>query len=250
MGLINYGSEGVKETFISRGGCNGIYGSLLPHSNNSLDLGSSSKKWANVYATTFSGTATKATADKDGVAFQGNYLRKITAPNNAANDFNNFGNMTLTGRGDPTTGASLANAPWTGAGPAGGYGVLTYSWSGYGTQMAWGYGSNKIYIRYKNYSNSTAAWSSTWDSLALMSDIPTSLPASDVYDWAKAATKPSYAFSEITPGNATIGDGANSINLRTSSSWASSIYHQTTADEAVVFLNKGRDVCNHSCHLK
>lgn len=27
---------------------------------------------------------------------------------------------------------------------------------------------------------------------------PTTLPASDVYDWAKAATKPSYAFSEIT----------------------------------------------------
>ena len=70
----------------------------------------------------------------------------------------------------------------------------------------------------------------------------TSLPASDVYDWAKAATKPSYAFSEITPGNATIGDGANSINLRTNSSWASSIYHQTTVDEAVVFLNKGKDV--------
>lgn len=27
---------------------------------------------------------------------------------------------------------------------------------------------------------------------------PTTLPASDVYDWAKAATKPSYAFAEIT----------------------------------------------------
>jgi hypothetical protein len=70
----------------------------------------------------------------------------------------------------------------------------------------------------------------------------TSLPASDVYDWAKAATKPSYSFSEITPGNATIGDGTNSINLRTSSSWASSIYHQTAADEAVIFLNKGKEV--------
>jgi hypothetical protein len=33
---------------------------------------------------------------------------------------------------------------------------------------------------------------------ALTSQIPTSLPASDVYAWAKAATKPSYAWSEIT----------------------------------------------------
>lgn len=31
-----------------------------------------------------------------------------------------------------------------------------------------------------------------------ITDIPTTLPASDVYAWAKAATKPSYAWSEIT----------------------------------------------------
>ena len=33
---------------------------------------------------------------------------------------------------------------------------------------------------------------------ALKTDIPTTLPASDVYDWAKASTKPSYSWSEIT----------------------------------------------------
>ena len=37
----------------------------------------------------------------------------------------------------------------------------------------------------------------TTHSYAKTSDIPTSLPASDVYAWAKAATKPSYSFSEI-----------------------------------------------------
>lgn len=61
------------------------------------------------------------------------FLRKVSVSNSSENDFNSFSNMTLTGRGDPTTGASLKNAPWTGAGPAGGYGVLTYLWSGYGT---------------------------------------------------------------------------------------------------------------------
>ena len=100
------------------------------------------------------------------------FLRKVTVANNVENDFNTFESMTLTGRGEPTTGASLKNAPWSGQGPAGGYGVLTYLWSSYGTQMAWGYNSNRIYIRPKYYS-SGVTWSSTWDSLALTSDIPT-----------------------------------------------------------------------------
>ena len=82
--------------------------------------------------------------------------------------------------------------------------------------------------------------------VADISNFPSSLPASDVYSWAKATTKPSYSFSEINAGNATIGDGANSIFLRTSSSWASSIYHHTSSDEAVVFLNKGKNVSGTS----
>ena len=36
------------------------------------------------------------------------------------------------------------------------------------------------------------------DTLATIHDIPTSLPASDVKDWAKADTKPTYTFAEIT----------------------------------------------------
>lgn len=88
----------------------------------------------------------------------------------------------------------------------------------------------------------TTADGASWKRIAYTSDIPTSLPASDVYAWAKAANKPSYNFGEIGAGNATIGDGANRLILRTSESWASSIYHQTTADEAVVFLNKGKNV--------
>ena len=57
-----------------------------------------------------------------------------------------------------------------------------------------------------------------------------------------ASSGHTHSFTDITPGTATIGDGANAIYLRTSSSWASTIYHQTSADEAVVFLNKGKDV--------
>lgn len=99
------------------------------------------------------------------------FLRQVVVPNNTENDFNTFSNMTLTGRVDPTTGASLKNAPWSGSGPAGGYGVLTYLFngSGYGTQMAWGYGDNRIYIRNKYW----GGWRTSWDTLALTSDIPT-----------------------------------------------------------------------------
>ncbi len=51
-----------------------------------------------------------------------------------------------------------------------------------------------------------------------ITDKPTSLPASDVYAWAKAATKPSYAFSEITDKPSTLGgygitDAASAASL-------------------------------------
>jgi hypothetical protein len=78
VGLLNYGSAGVTETYISRGGCDGIYGSLVPHTTNSFNLGSSSKKWANVYATTFNGnatSATKATQDGDGNVITTTYAK-------------------------------------------------------------------------------------------------------------------------------------------------------------------------------
>lgn len=105
------------------------------------------------------------------------FLRQVVVPNNTENDFNTFSNMTLTGRVDPTTGASLKNAPWSGSGPAGGYGVLTYLFNGseYGTQMAWGYSDNRIYIRnrYWDGSGGGTVWRTSWDTLALTSDIPT-----------------------------------------------------------------------------
>ena len=40
-----------------------------------------------------------------------------------------------------------------------------------------------------------------WKAIAWTSDIPTSLPASDVYAWAKSPTKPSYTKSEVGLGN-------------------------------------------------
>lgn len=104
-------------------------------------------------------------------------------------------------------------------------------------------GNGYLYYRWiSSGSFPTTANGASWNRIAYTTDIPSSLPASDVYPWAKAANKPSYNFAEINAGNATIGDGTNRLILRTSESWASSIYHHTTADEAVVFLNKGKNV--------
>ena len=57
-----------------------------------------------------------------------------------------------------------------------------------------------------------------------ITDFPSSMPASDVYSWAKASTKPTYNFGEIGPGIATIGDGANRLMFRTNASYASGMY--------------------------
>ena len=55
----------------------------------------------------------------------------------------------------------------------------------------------------------TVATSGSYNDLSNKPTIPTSLPASDVYDWAKAETKPSYAYSEIT-GKPTLATVATS----------------------------------------
>lgn len=55
LGIYNYGSLGVRETFMSRGIDDEVMRNITPVTNNVYNLGSSSKKWANVYATTFNG---------------------------------------------------------------------------------------------------------------------------------------------------------------------------------------------------
>lgn len=179
--LCSYSSTGTANDYdlYFRNGNNATWGSWKTVIT-SGNIGSQSVNYAtsagSANTATSASSADIALKDVDGNAFKTTYLRQVVVPNNTTNDFNTFENMTLTGRVDPTTGASLVNAPWTGIGPAGGYGVLTYLFngSGYGTQMAWGYNSNRIYIRPRYYSNGYK-WATTWDSLALASDIPTKI---------------------------------------------------------------------------
>lgn len=58
--------------------------------------------------------------------------------------------------------------------------------------------------------NASSASSVAWANVA---GRPTSMPASDVYAWAKASSKPSYAWSEITgrPTIPSVGNGTVTI---------------------------------------
>lgn len=85
LGIYNYGSKGVRETYMSRGIDDYIFRNITPNSNNTYNLGSSSNKWANVYATTFNGnatSATKATGDKNGNDITTTYQPKLTPGSN------------------------------------------------------------------------------------------------------------------------------------------------------------------------
>lgn len=56
VGLINYGSAGLKETFVSTGGGD-LYGSIVPKNDSSINLGSSTKRFSGVYTDNLNGTA-------------------------------------------------------------------------------------------------------------------------------------------------------------------------------------------------
>lgn len=68
-----------------------------------------------------------------------------------------------------------------------------------------------------------AAASSHTHTKAQITDFPTSMPASDVYAWAKAPTKPSYSKGEVGLGNVdNTADSAKSVKYATSAGGAGS----------------------------
>lgn len=81
-------------------------------------------------------------------------------------------------------------------------GIHVHGWStdysswelvGYNGNGNSGVPTNGLYFR----TGILSTWNS-WKRVAFSDEIPTSLPASDVYAWAKASSKPSYSWSEIT----------------------------------------------------
>ena len=79
--------------------------------------------------------------------------------------------------------------------------------SAYGFQIVQNLWDDRTYTR--RYNN--GEWQK-WRMLAWLSDIPTSLPASDVYAWAKASSKPSYTWDEITSKPSTFTPSSHTHN--------------------------------------
>lgn len=71
--------------------------------------------------------------------------------------------------------------------------------------------------------------------------IPTSLPASDVYDWAKASTKPSYSWSEITgkPSTFTPASHTHAYLPLSGGTMTGKIYRNYASASAVPFIHIG-----------
>lgn len=84
----------------------------------------------------------------------------------------------------------------------------------YSFQLQSSYLFDELYYRRINGDN--GIWGD-WLRLATINDIPKSLPASDVYAWAKASTKPSYSWSEIGSRPTNVSQFTNDSGYITSS---------------------------------
>jgi hypothetical protein len=77
-----------------------------------------------------------------------------------------------------------------------------------------------------------------------ISDFPSSMPASDVYAWAKAATKPTYTKSEVGLGNVD-----NTADANKSVKYATSAGNASTATTANRVANAGAASANAARHV-
>lgn len=81
-----------------------------------------------------------------------------------------------------------------------------------------------------------AAASSHTHTKAQITDFPTSMPASDVYAWAKAPTKPSYTKAEVGLGNVdNTADSAKSVKYATSAGSAGAVAWANVSGKPTTF---------------
>ena len=126
------------------------------------------------------------------------------------------------------------------------------------TQKLYEYDSSvpKVYIRnYYKYNNTWGEWkrvyttadkptageigaaaSSHTHTKAQITDFPTSMPASDVYAWAKAPTKPTYTKAEVGLGNVdNTADSAKSVKYATSAGSADAVAWANVSGKPATF---------------
>lgn len=70
IGIVNYGSFGLREVFVPRDGGT-LFGSLIPHATNAYDLGSSSKAWRNIFGNASTSNKLSTARSINGTNFDG-----------------------------------------------------------------------------------------------------------------------------------------------------------------------------------
>lgn len=89
FGLVNYGTTGLHINYMSRVVDDSLYRNISVAKNNTYNLGSSTNKWANVYATTFNGAlsgnaSTASNCNYSGAASTSTFVVKRTDTNGGA----------------------------------------------------------------------------------------------------------------------------------------------------------------------
>ena len=102
IGVYNYGSFGVRETYMSRGIDDYVFRNITPNTTNIYSLGDSSHKWKDVQTTSLNGTTvpaspkfTDTTYESKAAASGGTAVSLVTTGEKYT--WNNKGNGTITG---------------------------------------------------------------------------------------------------------------------------------------------------------
>lgn len=157
IGIYNYGSVGLRETYMSRGADDPIFRSITPYANNTYNLGSSSNKWANIYATTFTGNLT------------GNVTGNVSGTAGGVAWANVSGKPTLTGSKTTSITASTT-ATKTTLGTA----FTIPNITGVGTASTWAF--EEISIPNVTSVGSASTWSFTNVTVPIRADSDTTVP--------------------------------------------------------------------------
>lgn len=205
IGILNYGSLGLREPYMSRGIDDSVLRSITPANTSTYSLGSSSLYWANLYANTIYsskiastvqvGTSTQSTIANAGIKV--NDVRNATLTNNMLDQAANF---YFTNSGTPNTNwwGLLHVKGWTG-----GYSAWELAGPAHNSDMR----TTPLYVRTGNASNTWGSWRKIYDE----SNKPTS---SDI-----GAAPTSHASSATTYG---AGSSSNYGHVKLSDSTSSS----------------------------
>lgn len=78
IGVYNYGSSGVRETYMSRGIDDYVFRNITPNTTNTYSLGDSSHKWKDVQTTTLNGTTIPASPKFTDTTYTANTTKLVT----------------------------------------------------------------------------------------------------------------------------------------------------------------------------